>query len=75
MIDKLSDMERKVMAAIAGGYSQREVAEQMSRSPNTIATHMARVCVKLEARSPLHAILIFHRHQVRTELLAEMGRR
>lgn len=47
------------MLILAEGYSQAEAAEKLHRSPNTISTLVKRAKEKLQARSPMHAILIF----------------
>ena len=67
-IEALSKAERRVMELLANGFSQREVADKLRRSPNTIATHVTRVRIKLKARSPVHAVLIVHRHLIEQEL-------
>lgn len=55
----LSDRERAVAAAIAQGYSSREIAEKLRLSEMAAVTHELRLRMKLGARSraELHHLL------------------
>lgn len=44
----LSEREMEVLALIAGGLSNKEIAARLNVSPNTVKTHVARVLEKLE---------------------------
>jgi DNA-binding NarL/FixJ family response regulator len=46
----LTDREREVMALVAAGLSNDEVAEKLFVSPATARTHVSRAMVKLNAR-------------------------
>lgn len=46
----LTEREREVMALVAGGLSNEEIAEQLVISPATAKTHVSRAMVKLGAR-------------------------
>ncbi len=46
----LTDREREVMALVAAGLSNDEIAEQLVVSPATAKTHVSRAMVKLHAR-------------------------
>ena len=46
----LTEREREVMALVAGGLSNDEIAEQLVVSPATAKTHVSRAMVKLGAR-------------------------
>ena len=43
----LSDREREVLKLLADGRSNREIAELLNVSPNTVQTHRARLMIKL----------------------------
>ena len=47
----LSVRERQVLALIAGGHSNREIAEQLTLSIRTIETHRQRIMNKLDIHS------------------------
>jgi DNA-binding NarL/FixJ family response regulator len=46
----LTDREREVMALVAGGLSNDEIAEHLVVSPATAKTHVSRAMIKLGAR-------------------------
>jgi DNA-binding NarL/FixJ family response regulator len=45
--ERLSDREYQVMCLLASGKSIAEIAEMLSRSPNTISTYRARILLKM----------------------------
>ena len=49
-LDPLTDREREVMALVATGLSNEEIAEQLIMSPSTAKTHVSRAMIKLGAR-------------------------
>jgi DNA-binding NarL/FixJ family response regulator len=49
-IDELTDRERQVLALIATGLSNEEIARQIYVSQSTVKTHAARAMMKLGAR-------------------------
>jgi DNA-binding NarL/FixJ family response regulator len=49
-LGELTDREREVMAWVATGRSNAEIAEQLVVSPDTVRTHVSRAMVKLHAR-------------------------
>jgi DNA-binding NarL/FixJ family response regulator len=49
-LDALTDREREVMALVAEGLSNDEIAERLVVSPATAKTHVSRAMVKLSAR-------------------------
>lgn len=49
-IDELTEREREVVAWVATGRSNHEIAEQLVVSPDTVRTHVSRAMVKLQAR-------------------------
>ena len=49
-LDALTDREREVMALVAAGLSNDEIAERLVVSPLTAKTHVSRAMVKLHAR-------------------------
>ena len=48
----LTDREREVLAAVATGLSNDEIAEELVISPATARTHVSRIMMKLGARGP-----------------------
>jgi DNA-binding NarL/FixJ family response regulator len=49
-LDALTDREREVMALVAEGLSNDEIAERLYVSPMTAKTHVSRAMTKLAAR-------------------------
>ena len=49
-LDDLTDREREVLALIAAGLSNEEIAGQIYISKSTVKTHAARAMMKLGAR-------------------------
>jgi DNA-binding NarL/FixJ family response regulator len=49
-LDELTDREREIVAWVATGRSNREIAELLVVSPDTVRTHVSRAMVKLQAR-------------------------
>ena len=49
-LDVLTDREREVMALVAEGLTNDEIAERLYVSPTTAKTHVSRAMVKLGAR-------------------------
>ncbi len=49
-LDSLTDREREVMALVAAGLSNDEIAAQLVVSPATAKTHVSRAMMKLHAR-------------------------
>ena len=49
-LDVLTEREREVMALVAGGLTNEEIAERLFVSPATAKTHVSRAMVKLGAR-------------------------
>ena len=49
-LDDLTDREREIVAWVATGRSNQEIAELLVVSPDTVRTHVSRAMVKLQAR-------------------------
>ncbi|HYF65564.1 MAG TPA: response regulator transcription factor [Herpetosiphonaceae bacterium] len=49
-LDALTEREREVMALVAAGLSNEEIAERLIVSPATAKTHVSRAMIKLGAR-------------------------
>lgn len=52
----LSPREVEMLAALASGESNKEIARRFGISPNTVKTHLARVYEKLEVQRRVQAI-------------------
>jgi DNA-binding CsgD family transcriptional regulator len=52
----LSERELEVLAELAAGHANKEIAARLHVSPNTVKTHVARVFEKLEANRRTEAI-------------------
>jgi two-component system, NarL family, response regulator len=56
--EALSDRELGVLTCVAAGNSNREVAEQLSVSEQTVKAHMKNILAKLRAKDRTHAVTI-----------------
>jgi NarL family two-component system response regulator LiaR len=54
----LTAREREVLACLAHGASQHDVAGRLHLSVNTVRTHLRNLTIKLGARSPLEAVAL-----------------
>lgn len=52
----ISTREMEVLALMAAGFSNQEIAAQLFVSPNTVKTHLARLFEKLEVGKRIQAI-------------------
>ena len=50
-LQRLTDREREVLALIAAGHQNREIATQLGISPRTVEVHKARIMEKLDCHS------------------------
>jgi DNA-binding CsgD family transcriptional regulator len=60
--DRLSDREREILALVAEGLSDKEIAERLVLSPHTVHRHVANVRTKL--RQPSRAAAAAHAARV-----------
>jgi DNA-binding NarL/FixJ family response regulator len=57
-LDELTDREREVVALVAEGLSNREIAERLFLSPATAKTHVSRAMGKLRVRDRAQLVVI-----------------
>lgn len=58
---RLTPTQERIMKYLSTGYTIGEIAAEMERTTNTISTHMKRVKEKLQARSTIHAAILWAR--------------
>ena len=57
----LTQREKQILDLIMDGESGRSAAKRAHLSPNTVQTYLARIKVKLGAKSTTHAAVIYMR--------------
>jgi DNA-binding NarL/FixJ family response regulator len=57
-LNALTEREREVMALVAGGLSNDEIAERLVLSPATAKTHVSRIMTKLGARDRAQLVVL-----------------
>jgi DNA-binding NarL/FixJ family response regulator len=60
-LDQLTDREREIVALVAQGLSNHEIAERLVVSPATARTHVSRAMVKLGARDRAQLVVFAYR--------------
>jgi DNA-binding CsgD family transcriptional regulator len=58
-VDGLTERERDVLALVAEGFTNREVARRLFISPATVRTHLEHVYEKLGVRTRTAAVRVF----------------
>lgn len=58
VLDVLTDREREVLAALAAGRSNEEIAAELFMSPATARTHVGRILSKLHARDRAQLVML-----------------
>lgn len=60
----LSPREREVLALMASGLTNGEIAERLVVSLATVKTHVRSILAKIDARDRVQAVLLAHRHGI-----------
>jgi DNA-binding NarL/FixJ family response regulator len=63
-IKRLTSREREVLAALAGGSTNKEIAIALSITPGTVKTHVERLIGKLGVRDRTQAAILATRHGI-----------
>jgi DNA-binding NarL/FixJ family response regulator len=57
-LDELTEREREVMALVASGLTNDEIADRLVISPATAKTHVSRILLKLDARDRAQLVVL-----------------
>jgi len=63
-LDALTEREREVLAVVARGMSNAEIAEQLFMSHATAKTHVSRLLTKLDARDRAQLVMLAYEARV-----------
>ena len=63
--ESLTKRETEILTYLAKGYSTREIAKQLSISPNTVRNHIQNIFQKLQVRTRLEAVT----HAIKNDLV------
>lgn len=63
MITPLTPREEEIIQWVAKGYRNREIAENLHVSPETVRTHIRNIYAKLEANSRMEAVNKYFGHK------------
>lgn len=70
----LSNRQKQVLALVAHGATDSEIAQQLCLSVDTVAWHVKEIRCRLDARSRAHAVALAMRHDLLpSEQLPEEG--
>ena len=70
----LSNRQKEVLALVAQGATNGEIAQQLCLSVDTVAWHVKQILARLDARSRAHAVALAMRHDLLlSEQLPEEG--
>ncbi|KPI07495.1 two component transcriptional regulator, LuxR family [Actinobacteria bacterium OK074] len=56
-LSRLTERETEVLAALASGWSNSEIAERLSIAPTTVKTHISSILTKIGARTRVQAVV------------------
>jgi DNA-binding NarL/FixJ family response regulator len=59
-LDGLTPREREILALVAAGLSNAEVAERLTISDGTVKTHVGHLLTKLDARDRIQLVILVH---------------
>lgn len=57
-LEELTDREREVLALVANGLTNEQIAERLTLSPATARTHVGRLFAKLDARNRAQLVVL-----------------
>jgi DNA-binding CsgD family transcriptional regulator len=59
LIDKLTPRQLQIVELLARGHSSKETASLLSISPETVKSHIRKMCHKLDADNRTQVIVIY----------------
>jgi DNA-binding CsgD family transcriptional regulator len=65
-ISPLTRAEEEILFGLADGMTLKEIAKERFRSYDTVKTQMKRLLMKLNAKTPAHAVALAYHHGIFT---------
>jgi DNA-binding NarL/FixJ family response regulator len=70
LITRLTPRQLQIVELLVCGHTKKRIANILSISPETVKTHIHKVCTKLEVDNRIQVVVIYTVWKVRNETIA-----